>query len=469
MVTTTTIVVALFSAALAVAAWEAIRIVRRRTTTSAVKDEPKLDQREPSLVQNDVSAPEASKHAAPTQSVRLYAGDVEIASMEAFAQPAPGSTLVPAPPAVRAHISALIQHGVGIGSTARTLFTSAVKMRFSPEVTRGLADGSFSVMKSAQGGIRGIAIDSAGKTVGQASLDVIGKGAAAATAIWQVAAMVTAQKFLADIDAKLASIEQGISDVKKWLENEQQAELVGQAQKIKSYVITLAEPVTPEHAQAILTNLEAMDGQARKRMAADSAQMRQLLEQLTPERLKGDLNLDRDALIKTAGAYESAHQRFLLGGAVRLAATQVRSALPSTLRATMQLASEAASDLEMHLNVDELTSRAELVTQELKKGFFQLPKTGEKARAMTRETYVEMTQRLVARSAAMRELSVGVVQRLSTQLETGESMLELVAKIEGGVVTEVHEVRSASLQSSEAERPTDLSKATTDAHKLNGP
>lgn len=431
---TSIVVVAVVSAVLAVVVWEVLRLARRRRVGEPLREGEKGDRDESSLAKKDVKG---AAHA-----VRLYAGEVEMASIEALAARASGTRLVAAPPGVRAHVSSLIQHGVGIGSTARTLLSSAVTMRFASEVTCGLADGSLAIMKSAQGGLRGMAVDSTGKIVGQVSLDAIGKGAAAATAIWQVAAMVTAQKFLADIDAKLGNIERGVAEVKEWLEDERQAELVGQAQKLRSYARTLAEPVSQEEALAMLTSLEHMDLQARQRMAADAALMGRIREGLTPGQLSGDLEQDLETLTGSAGEYERAHQRYLLGGAVRLAATQVRGALPTSLRRSAQLAEEVAAELNAHAaGQDELGSRAERTAQAMKERWYQWEDTGKEARAKMRTTFRDLDERLIASSTAAHGIGASLVGRMSAQLSAGDRGLELVVQLRDGEVVDVNEVQ----------------------------
>lgn len=68
--------------------------------------------------------------------------------------------------------------------------------------------------------VRAMAVDSSGKIVAHGTLVSAAalNPAAAALAVWQVMAMVTAQHYLHDIQQRLARIETGISDIKQWLE-----------------------------------------------------------------------------------------------------------------------------------------------------------------------------------------------------------------------------------------------------------
>jgi hypothetical protein len=101
----------------------------------------------------------------------------------------------------------------GVGQSGGTYLVT-----FAPHIARQLADGTLNMMRSNETGLRAVAVDQAGKIVGQASLTHAQFNPGLIASLWTVAAVVAAQYSLKTIETRLAFIEQGIADIKKWLE-----------------------------------------------------------------------------------------------------------------------------------------------------------------------------------------------------------------------------------------------------------
>lgn len=109
------------------------------------------------------------------------------------------------------------------------------RVKFSPEITRGLLTGTSKLLQTASGTLKATAVSANGYQLIQGGANVIATAANPATIaliVWQVAAIVTAQKYLADIDRKLKAIELQLSEIASLLQDQ----MFG---KLKAYVSQL--------------------------------------------------------------------------------------------------------------------------------------------------------------------------------------------------------------------------------------
>ncbi|CAH0273160.1 hypothetical protein SRABI118_03548 [Massilia sp. Bi118] len=128
-------------------------------------------------------------------------------------------------PGLSSKLGMIVAPGVGVLSSLYTGVT-AFKVVFKPEVAEGLANGSLTLMQGDKGsyltavqrlpdGTRPVG-QIAGN--GQVVADTAARAAALAAAAFQVASIITAQKFLADIDKKLGSIAATVDEIQRWNE-----------------------------------------------------------------------------------------------------------------------------------------------------------------------------------------------------------------------------------------------------------
>ena len=109
------------------------------------------------------------------------------------------------------------------------------RVKFSPEITRGLITGTSKLLQTASGTLKATAVSANGSQLIQGGANVIATAANPATIVlivWQVAAIVTAQKYLADIDRKLKAIESQLSEIASLIQDQ----MFG---KLKAYVSQL--------------------------------------------------------------------------------------------------------------------------------------------------------------------------------------------------------------------------------------
>ena len=90
------------------------------------------------------------------------------------------------------------------------------RVKFSPEITRNLLSGKSRFLKTLSGSLKATAVSANGTPLFQEGAEVIrttGGPAALALLAWQLAAIITAQKYLVDINQKLKSIESQLVEI----------------------------------------------------------------------------------------------------------------------------------------------------------------------------------------------------------------------------------------------------------------
>src|SRR5579884_3616503 len=126
------------------------------------------------------------------------------------------------PSAVRRELQSWLQHVPRLASGGGLFAANRYVVSFSPEVTRSLSNGSMELMRSSQGGYYAIAVTADGRRIVQTGM--IKKagfpGAAIPGLLWQIAAVATAQRFLADINKQLGKIGEAVEHIKRYLEAE---------------------------------------------------------------------------------------------------------------------------------------------------------------------------------------------------------------------------------------------------------
>lgn len=132
---------------------------------------------------------------------------------------------------------------------------------FSPQVTQGLASGALELMQATGGGFRASAM-SGGRIVenGVLTSGTLAKSAVALAAVWQVAALVTGQKFMADIESRLRDIDSKLSTVLAYMEGDLRATIIAGAGYLRDAHRAIANgDVDDRQAQHLRQRLEALD------------------------------------------------------------------------------------------------------------------------------------------------------------------------------------------------------------------
>jgi hypothetical protein len=169
----------------------------------------------------------------------------------------------------RESLAPLLQQAPRVLAMAGSLASDATKyvMKFSPEAARGLAAGTLEITRAAGGSdVREMARDVLTKRfVEHAQLVQVVNPVAVAAAVWQFAAIVTAQKFLADINLRLASVERGIAAIQSFLEDNVRAQLRTSAVRLREMADAVRDQrLSPRELDTLAHQLESIDREAQQ-------------------------------------------------------------------------------------------------------------------------------------------------------------------------------------------------------------
>jgi hypothetical protein len=236
---------------------------------------------------------------------------------------------VPVTPEIVRHVDALSAHAVGLGRSAMDLGRTTYVLHFKPEIARGIAGGELQMMSAVDGGIRANVVDASHTIRGQASLHKVARAGAAAFAVWQSLALITAQKFLADIDHELVNIESSVRAIQEWLNNDRRAKLRHGWKRIQEIRRALdAGKQPPANIAAFRMQLDGIDydaGVAMEALAAPGGDLDRrhggLANQVLADR---HLEKNTNAALRFVDDFAAGSTDLLLAIACRAAASQIR-------------------------------------------------------------------------------------------------------------------------------------------------
>jgi len=285
-------------------------------------------------VSNEAGVVQSKPAVLDVRLTRLISGDpnhpeLELSRWEGMP---PRSREIPMTSSLKSRMGMMVQPGLNLAQQGHSAAT-AFKVVFSPEVTQGMRDGTFRLM-GGNVGHYAKAVDKGGKLVGNGQLvaNNAARAAAIGTAVFQVLAVVTAQKFLADIDKKLAAIDKGVKEIQNWLEEEAWGTLHAGHDYLNGIAQAIHEQrLSPPEVTAFLNQLEHID-QDSQRIARMTLKKLQRQEVALPEIKKswGSGGVKEDAGKLQTHLDDWGFYAHGLMGALRLrgAAAQLRCSLP---------------------------------------------------------------------------------------------------------------------------------------------
>ena len=228
-------------------------------------------------------------------------------------------------------LQSIFKHAPRLAKSGSGATRSTYMMKFSPDVARGIRNGSLEIMKSAQGGLRGIVVDAQGKIVSQATL--VSASSVSMTAVaagaFQVFAVVTAQYYLPQINRRLSQIERGVHDLQAHLTAQDKATLIGGLKQLRSVKLLLEEGNLHENDMVTShVNLDAIDRDGVRITEVYRDRMQRHRSELDELKLSGAFAPDFDAAIAKSTEYENAAFICLQAMYVRSLTAQFRYAMP---------------------------------------------------------------------------------------------------------------------------------------------
>lgn len=350
--------------------------------------------------------------------------------------------IVPAPTSLRTLLEPMVARGVVSGVSGATLAGGVYQLIFSPQVAGGLGAGSLSLMKAA-GGVRAIAVDGAGRIAGQGVLRSASGLAVAHGALiaWQVAAFVTAQRFLVDINKRLGSIEKGVQRLQDWHETDRAGRLDAAWRYAKETAAYLASGAYDEKEVDLRVHrLEELEGDCHGVMRAALRDLEQLKEEamwhVDEEMVPSGLD-DGAAFVEgLCQRWTSQAQVFFFAAQMRAVAAQLRCALPASREASARRLTSLKEELEEGTaTIDAVRGGLTDLVSHMKGGWFT---SEDDEKAARKELRAEIRKLEKAKAELGDGLREGITEavRVAHELEAGAADgLELLVEVDG------HDVR----------------------------
>ena len=125
------------------------------------------------------------------------------------------------------------------------------------------------------------AMDSKGKIIPGGQGRILGKAAAFTGLAFQAAAIITAQKFLADINESLVKIEKGISDIKDFMESEMKGKVIGNLNHLKKIsTIIKSSNYTEQDINNYYQSIERIDLECSQIISSINLRRQKLFSQI---------------------------------------------------------------------------------------------------------------------------------------------------------------------------------------------
>ncbi len=325
-------------------------------------------------------------------------------------------------------------------SSKSNLYTLAL----SPELRKGLADGSLRLMNSLEGGVRGVVVDSTtGVIRGVASLKAVG-GVAALTlgppgiALFVTLTAIEALQFQDDINKQLETINKNVTDIKQFLEADKRSLLEGNLKYLNNMADLLnKQKLSPTDVDSFRNQLEAIEVQTLQITALMQDQMDKAYNEFDKQSLSKNFVFFSDGdKVKKLQQFLGDHKRFagnyFTALSVRGLAAQVRSAMPEsrTLAQTRledvrgELSKWGKSQGQFYDRVENRVSELDgwLSSEETRN---QFRKEAQAGRQNTNQSFSQLD-----------ELLVNTVQKVKNQNDSASKPLQLVIMLDdkGNVV-----------------------------------
>ena len=178
---------------------------------------------------------------APVRDVVIESPGGQLVALSKWDGELPAARSVRLADGLKSSVAAAIKPGLEVLSHAQAA-RNAYTVVFQPRVTEGLANQTMKLMQGEQGfylTAMETVVTKNGKTVqriagnGQLVTNNVQRVTHLSMAALQVAAVVTAQAYLAEIDKKLTAIKEGVDAIREWLETKESSRLHGNYQYLQ--------------------------------------------------------------------------------------------------------------------------------------------------------------------------------------------------------------------------------------------
>jgi hypothetical protein len=334
------------------------------------------------------------------------------------------------PPAAKSHVSDLLLEAAelyGIGSGIRRF-----ELHFSAEVTRQLRNGQLELMKSSLG-TKAIAIDPKDHRI--LEIGSIGSNInplAAVAFAWEIMAFITAQKFLADINQRLAFLATEVSELRHFLYDENESEIFSNYDYLRQVTSAIASGnLAFEDIIVIGTQLEDIERQSSRSVHLALRGAKRRLDELRDRHDKNWGNLD-----EFVGYARDESTKFSQWGRLNLLALATRT-VATYLRVVLPLNKDIARNRLLHLQDDlgqyrqlQQDFRIKLTnTTESMDSLFRFSETIEASKATAKKHIEDVDSALSNKLNEMAGVIVEVDRVVRTQEQEQASPFRCVAEL----------------------------------------
>jgi hypothetical protein len=237
------------------------------------------------------------------------------------------------PSALERELKSWLQHVPRLASGGDLFAANRYVVSFSPEVTRALSNGSMELMRSSQGNYYAIAVTADGRRIVQTGMikEAGFPVAAIPGLLWQIAAVATAQRFLAEINKQLGKIGEAVEHIKRYLEAERVGTVQATFDRLTEVIAALNSGRWDlEDARRWVGMLDALDFECSKIVKAGLAQKQDFLQKAAFVDI-GTFRVNKKAVeqaVQNVHDFETHLEKCISALYVRAATVNVRSALP---------------------------------------------------------------------------------------------------------------------------------------------
>jgi hypothetical protein len=208
------------------------------------------------------------------------------------------------------------------------------RVKFSPQTTWKLFTGASKLLRTSTGSLKATAVSASGIPLIQEGAVVASKAgnpAAAVLIVWQVAAIVTAQKYLADIDRKLGSIGSKLDEVLGLMHDQMLS-------KLKAYIAQLEQKYKAISSGAFseddIVPLACFFDNVEHECLATLGTADSRISQTRKDIIQAAKSKDKAKLIELCQTLDKYSRLWYSAAFTRLIATQVRALFPQDQAAT---------------------------------------------------------------------------------------------------------------------------------------
>jgi|GEM_PF-5817355 len=349
---------------------------------------------------------------------------------------------------VKDALAVLAKRAPNLALKGGQLAQQSFKIVFSPAARKGFANGALALMNSA-GGFRATAVSvETGKIAHQGLLVPANamKTATVVVAAWEVLAIVTAQKYLSDINKKLAHLEKGVDGIKSRIDTDRSGKLQAQLNYLRriSQIIRDSQFSETEVA-AFLNRLEGIEIDSEQIMEASRERLSKIREKASSSDYDSLGFEDAQQQIENyLDEYNTEGTAYFMAAYTRVAVCHIRS---SNLPTTPSLSALRLEDIKEDISsskeeIDKFRKFLERDAIPKVMGWFTWKETDKKAQNQLEHNLTNTHSRLIGYSNELEGYWTQVARGIENRrLAEGSQPLELLIEIDSsGNVSSVGEV-----------------------------